>query len=184
MRVPTGRFPLPSVRPTLHAALLAAGLAALPAGTARAQAQAMPASNVVTRGVALAPADRAALVRHRESFETAWARGDARALGALMSTRVVAGSGEGSLTVGREAMEKSYAALLAGPMRGATLHITVESQDAIRPDLTVSHGHYEVRRAGQAPMRARFMTMHERVGDEWLIRSMQTFTPTAAPPAR
>jgi uncharacterized protein (TIGR02246 family) len=143
----------------------------------------VPASNVATRGVALSPVDRAALTRNREGFEAAWGRGDARALGALMSPEVVAGNGDGTLTTGRAAMEKSYAALLAGPMRGTTLHIVTESQDAVRPDLTVSHGRYEIRRGGEVLVRNRFMTTHARTGDGWRIRSMQTFTPAAPPQA-
>ena len=141
-------------------------------------AQARPATPVrqASRGSASA-AD--ALAERGRAYEAAWAAGDARAIGAMYAPDAVAYRGDGSIARGRDAIVQDLARGFSGPNQGTTAAIESGDPQLIAPDVAVGHGTYTVKRAdGTTVTTGGYLNVWTRTGGVWMIRSLQTYTPT------
>jgi len=110
-------------------------------------------------------------------YETAYNKGDAKALAGFYSEDVYYVDQDGAVVQGRDAMEK----LLADNFQqnpGAKLSITTDEVKQLTPEVTVSRGLATVTLPDGSAETTRFTTVKVRKGDHWEISQL---TETQAP---
>ena len=95
-------------------------------------------------------ADEAAIRKAVESYVAAFNQGDAKALAAMWSPEAVYTNPlSGEQVVGREAIEKQFAAIFA-EAKGAKLEAKTDSIQFVSPSVAVEHGTAKVIRPGSS----------------------------------
>ena len=139
-------------RMLLTAAILAWGLASAVGAEGESQA-----------------ADEAAIRKAVETYVTAFNQGDAAALAALWSpTAVYTNPLSGEQVVGREAIEKQFAAIFA-EAKGAKLEAKTDSIQFISPSVAVEHGTAKVIIPDQTPEETEYTAVYIKRDDQWLL---------------
>ena len=109
-----------------------------------------------------------------DAFVAAWNKGDAKALAALHAEDAIRANSQGQLSVGRAAIEKAFAAALAGELKGTTLVVKSGDERTVTADLVVSSGTWEIT-GGTPPAGAAtkgtYINTLVRQGGRWLIVS-------------
>ncbi|MDD5556564.1 MAG: SgcJ/EcaC family oxidoreductase [bacterium] len=114
-------------------------------------------------------ADEAAIRKAVEAYVAAFNKGDAKALAALWSPAAVyTNPRSGVEVVGREAIEKEFAAVLAGA-EGATLEAKTDSIQFISPSVAVEHGTARLAVPDAPPEESEYAAIYIRSGDRWLL---------------
>jgi uncharacterized protein (TIGR02246 family) len=108
------------------------------------------------------------------AYSQAWAKGDAAALAALHAPDAIRMSPDGTVSIGRAAIQKDLAEGLSGPFKGSTLTINQGQLKRVTADVYVGEGTYEV--VGGSPPEGVATTGHYvntivRQGNDWLIAS-------------
>ena len=147
--------------------VLAASVAVLGAGPAPAWAQ--------TKDPAL---DKLAA-----DWSAAFAKGDAKTLAGFYTENAVRMTPEAGTVVGRAAIEKEFAANVAGPWKGAKIAIKIGSTQAVGTDIAVNEGTWEVSGATgpdgkPLTLKGNYVNTIVKKGGAWMIASN-----AAAPPA-
>ena len=145
------------------------------------------AVSVAVLGAGLAPARAQtkdpALEKLAADWAAAFAKGDAKTLAGFYTENAVRMTPEGGTAVGRAAIEKEFAANVAGPWKGAKIAIKVGSTQPVGPDIAVNEGTWEVSGAtgpDGKPMTLKggYLNTIVKKSGAWMIASN-----AAAPPA-
>jgi uncharacterized protein (TIGR02246 family) len=113
--------------------------------------------------------DEAAIRKAVESYVAAFNQRDARAVAALWTpTAVYTNPLSGEQFVGREAIEKQFAAIIA-EAKGVKLEAKTESVQFISPSVAVEHGIAKVIRADQAPEESEYTAVYVKRDAQWLL---------------
>ena len=148
------------------------------------------AVSVAVLGAGLAPARAQtkdpALEKLAADWAAAFAKGDAKTLGGFYTENAVRMTPEGGTVVGRAAIEKEFAANIAGPWKGAKIAIKVGSTQPVGPDIAVNEGTWEVSGAtgpGGKPMtlKGNYVNTIVKKGGAWMIASNAAAPPAPAP---
>lgn len=120
-------------------------------------------------------------------WSAAFGRGDAKALGSLYTDNAIRVSPDGGTVLGRAAIEKEFADLLAGPWKGATIKILVGSVQPLGPDTSAAEGTYEVTPKGPdgkalPPVKGRYLNTMVKKNGTWVLSSNAAVLP--APPTK
>jgi uncharacterized protein (TIGR02246 family) len=114
-------------------------------------------------------AGKAAIEKAVASYVAAFNAGDAKALAALWSPEGVYTSRlSGDQVVGREALEKDFAALFVR-LKGAKLKVSTESIDFVSPNVAVEQGRATVLRPKDSPLLSDYRAVYVRRDGKWLI---------------
>ena len=147
---------------------------------------------VAVLGAALAPASAQtkdpALDKLAADWAAAFGKGDAKTLASFYTENAVRMTPEGGTVIGRAAIEKEFAANLAGPWKGAKIAIKIGSTHTVGADISVNEGTWEVSGAtgpDGKPMtlRGNYVNTIVKKGGAWVIAS-NAATPPAPTPAR
>ena len=104
-----------------------------------------------------------------ESYVAAFNQGDAKALAAMWSPEAVYTNPlSGEQVVGREAIEKQFAAIFA-EAKGGKLEAKTDSIQFISPSVAVEHGTAKVIRPDQAPENSEYTAVYVKRDDQWLL---------------
>jgi uncharacterized protein (TIGR02246 family) len=114
-------------------------------------------------------ADEAAIHKAVESYVAAFNQGDAKALAAMWSPEAVYTNPlSGEQVVGREAIEKQFAAIFANA-KGAKLEAKTDSIQFVSPSVAVEHGTAKVLRPDQAPEESQYTAVYVKRDAQWLL---------------
>jgi uncharacterized protein (TIGR02246 family) len=116
-----------------------------------------------------ATADKAAIEKAIASYVAAFNAGDAKALAALWSPEGVYTSRlSGDQVVGREALEKDFAALFV-EVKGAKLEVSTESVEFVSPNVALERGRATVLRPKDTPLPSDYRAVYVKRDGKWLI---------------
>jgi hypothetical protein len=127
----------------------------------------------------MADADAKAIVVFQEN----WAKGDAKALAAGYDAGAVVVSDDAVVT-GRTAIEQTFTAQFAGPLKGTTVKITPGRTHTLSSEIRVGEGTFVVSGimdpSGKAlpPVHGRYMNTTINRGGIWIIADQTTFAIT------
>jgi uncharacterized protein (TIGR02246 family) len=133
------------------------------------QAQALPA------------ADQAALNKLRADYAAAWAKGDAKAVAALFTADALDINAAAEVYSGRAAIEKDLVESLAGPVKGTTLKITSAPERALKPDVAIGHGTFELHKGTEVVQAGHYAIVYVKTATGWQITSLTGFVPQPPP---
>ena len=124
-----------------------------------------------------------ALEKLAADWAAAFAKGDAKTLASFYTDNAVRMTPEGGTIVGRTAIEKEFAANVAGPWKGAKIAIQVGSTRNVGTDIAVNEGTWEVSGATgpdgkPLTLKGNYLNTIVKKGGAWIIASN-----AAAPPA-
>jgi len=135
--------------------------------------------------------DEAAIKAAVTEEDAAWAKGDAKGIAAGYAENGTAVNAMGASMKGTADVEKQFAGLFAGPLKGSTHKMTVTRIKFVRPDVAVVDGDVEV--AGMSgpdgkampPMKHHTTEVFAKEKGKWLItdnRGFKIMPPGAMPP--
>ena len=114
-------------------------------------------------------ADKAAIEKAVASYVAAFNAGDAKALAAHWSPEGVYTSRlSGDQIVGREALEKDFAALFV-EAKGAKLEVSTESIEFVSPNVALEEGTATVLRPKDSPLQSSYCVVYVKRDGKWLI---------------
>lgn len=114
-------------------------------------------------------ADEAVIRKAVESYVAAFNQGDAKTLAAMWSTEAVYTNPlSGEQVVGREAIEKQFAAIFA-EAKGAKLEAKTDSIRFISPNVAVEHGTAKIITAEQTPEETEYTAIYVKRDAQWLL---------------
>ena len=117
-----------------------------------------------------------------EQYQTAWNKGDAKALASLYSQNALRMQPTGAPLVGRAAIEQSFVQNFAGPWKGSKLALTVGRVQQINADVRLQEGTYEVTGGTGGPTRGRYLNTIVRESGAWKLAAVVPVPDT--PPAK
>jgi len=141
---------------------------------------------IVTLGMGITSASaqtKEAMEKLAADWAAAFHKGDAKALAGLYTEGAVRVTPQGGTVVGRAAIEKEFAANLAGPWKGSAIKITVGAVESVGPEAGVTAGTYEVTGAKMpdgtpAPtLKGSYLNTVVRRGASWLLASNAAVEP-------
>ena len=141
--------------------------------------------SLVTATGAFAQKTDPALDKFRTDFESAWQKGDAKAIAAMYTENAIVVDSDGEVTHGRAALAKAEAANFAGPFKGTIMTIKVGTSASVTPTVSVNEGSYTVT-GGKGPdgkpmaVDGRYVNTLVKQGTGWMIASTTTFAPQPA----
>ena len=113
--------------------------------------------------------DEAAIRKAVASYVTVFNQGNAKALAGLWSPDAVYMNPlTGDQVVGREAIEKEFAAMFADA-KGAKLAANTDSIQFVSPNVAVEHGTANVVRAGHEPEESEYTAVYVRRDGQWML---------------
>ena len=128
-------------------------------------------------------ADKAAIEKAIGSYVAAFNAGDAKALAALWSPEGVYTSRlSGDQVVGREALEKDFAALFV-ELKGAKLKVSTESIEFVSPNVAIEQGRATVLRPNDSPLDSSYRVVYVKRDGKWLIDRISEDEEVAARPS-
>lgn len=114
-------------------------------------------------------ADKAAIEKAIESYVAAFNASDAKALAEHWSPEgVYMSRPSGDQIVGREAIEKEFAALF-DEVKGAKLEVATESIEFVSPNVALEQGRATVLRPNDSPLESSYRVVYVRRDGKWLI---------------
>jgi uncharacterized protein (TIGR02246 family) len=114
-------------------------------------------------------ADKEAIQKTVDSYVAAYNRGDAKALAALWSPEAVYTNPlSGEQAVGREAIEKQFAAIFA-ESKDIKLEAKTDSIQFVSPNVAIERGTAKVIRGGQAPEESDYSAVYTKRDGQWLL---------------
>jgi uncharacterized protein (TIGR02246 family) len=116
-----------------------------------------------------------------DAFTAAYNKGDAAGIGAIYAEDGLRVAPDGTVLSGRAAIQQSYGALLAGPMKGARIALTATESRELTPDVRVVVGTYEIT-GGQTPLSGKYINTLVRKDGQWRIAGNMAMRP--APPLK
>ena len=123
------------------------------------------------------------------NYVTAFNKGDAKAVAAMFAPDADTVNAGGQKSTGSAEIEKSLTSDLAGPMKGASLAVTVDSVRMVGTDTAVSNGGYTfVGLKGPdgkevPPIAGMYTTVMVKKDGKWWISALRAMIPQPAPGA-
>lgn len=117
-----------------------------------------------------------------EQYQTAWNKGDAKALGALYSQNAMRTQTNGAPLAGRAAIEQFFAKNFAADWKGTKLTLKTGRTQEVNPEIRIQEGTFEVSGGTGGPQRGRYLNTVMREGGEWRLLSVAAIPDT--PPAK
>ncbi len=120
---------------------------------------------------------------------SAWNTGDAGAYAALFATDADFIGPSGERFESREEIEKNYADLFAGSLKGTNLTSSITSIRFLQADVTLVDGTYEITGSKDAegqdmpPMKGLYTSVIVKQGDKWLRACHRPMVPIEVPGA-
>lgn len=111
------------------------------------------------------------------TYEQAFNKGDAKALGALYAKEAVRMNPDGQMLYGQAAIEKHWATLFQGEGKGAKLALKSGRMQQVSPDVRIIEGTYEVT-GGKMPGSGRYVNTVVREGGQWRLASVVVMAET------
>jgi uncharacterized protein (TIGR02246 family) len=125
--------------------------------------------------------DEAAIRASAQGYATAFTKRDAKKLAEFWAPDAVHQVG-GSKVVGRDAIEKAFAAMFRGAGE-ARLSVKINSIRFVTDDVAIEDGTALVRRPGEATEESTYTAVHVRKDGKWLLDSVrETESPAATSP--
>ena len=118
-----------------------------------------------------APTD-AELGRLTQAYALAWAKGDAKAVAGLYATEAIRVGVDGTVSVGRVAIELALREALVGPYRGTKISLAAGQTTRAGQDVYVSEGTYQIGGGmppAGSPTRGHYLHTLIRLNGRWLI---------------
>jgi uncharacterized protein (TIGR02246 family) len=113
--------------------------------------------------------EEAAVRKAVEAYVAAFNQGDAKALAALWAPDAVyTNPRSGEQVVGREAIEKQFAAVFEGA-KGAKLEATTDAVQFVSPNVAVEQGTAKVILPDQAPEETEYTAVYVKHDGQWLL---------------
>ena len=128
------------------------------------------------------PASDPDLAKLLDQYQSAWNKGDAKALAALYTQNALRMQTTGAALAGRAAIEQFFVQSFAGPWKGTKLVLKAGRTERVNADVRVQEGTFEVTGGTGAPQRGRYMNTVVREGTEWKLASVAPVPET--PPAK
>lgn len=125
--------------------------------------------------------DDAGVTELLERYQSAWNKGDAKALAALYTEKAIRIAGYAEPLAGRTSMEQSFAKNFAGPWKGTTLTIRPERTERLSPDVRLQEGTYQLAGPAGEPQRGRYLNTLVREDGQWKHAGVALIPFTAAP---
>jgi uncharacterized protein (TIGR02246 family) len=131
--------------------------------------------------------DRLAIRKRTGEYEHAFNRGDAAAAAAVYAADGTHTYAIGVTHRGRPAIEQGLRELLAGPMKGARLSLTVDSIRFITGDIAVEEDSFEVSGMTSADgadvpsLRGQCMAVYRKQANAWYAAAIQCMVPMPGP---
>lgn len=117
-----------------------------------------------------------------DAFTAAYDKGDAAGIGAIYAEDGLRVAPDGTVLSGRAAIQQSYAASLAGPMKGARIALTATESRQLTPDIRVVVGTWALS-GGQMPLSGKYINTLVRKDGQWRIAGNMAMQPAAPLPA-
>lgn len=114
-----------------------------------------------------------------DQYQQAFNKGDAKAIAAVYTTDALRIGVDGQLLSGRNAIQESYEAGFAGPLKGGKLTIRPGRTVNVSQDVRVQEGTAEVSGTSAGPMRSRYLNTFVRQGGQWRAASVTVVPETA-----
>lgn len=135
---------------------------------------------------AWAQAKDPALDKLAADWAAAFAKGDAKTLAGYYTDNAVRMTPEAGTVVGRAAIEKEFAANMAGPWKGAKITIRLGSTQPVGADIAVNEGTWEVSGATgpdgkPLTLKGNYLNTIVKKGGVWMIASNAAAPPAPAP---
>jgi uncharacterized protein (TIGR02246 family) len=131
---------------------------------------------------ALPAADQAAVNKLAADYSAAWAKGDAKTIAGMFTSDALDINAAGEVHMGRAAIEKDLVTSFAGPLKGTTLKITAAPDRALKPDVAIGHGTFEVRKGTEVVQAGHYSIVDVKTATGWQITSLTGFVPQVPPP--
>ena len=141
-----------------------------------------PGAPSPTYPAAASHAPDAAIAQLAKSYESAFNKGDVKALVALYTGDAWRLTPTGTFLSGKAAIEQDYTAAMAGPFKGSTLTLHPGKTQMVSADVALIEGTYEVATSG-APAKGHYMNTIVRQSGQWRLAGVVT-VPDAPPTAR
>lgn len=138
------------------------------------------ASFVVFGTPAFAQQPDADMQKVMQQYETAWNKGDAKALAALYSRDSLRIGSDGQPLAGRAAIEQSFMKNFAADWKGTKLTTKLTRTATVTPDVRLMLGTYELTGPNDMKLRGHFLNTAVREGGQWKIASVAA-TPITTP---
>jgi uncharacterized protein (TIGR02246 family) len=122
-----------------------------------------------------------ALEQLARDYETAFNKGDGKALAALYATDALRVTPTGHLITGQAAIENDYLTNLAGPFKGTKLLLHPGKTQTLTADVALIEGTYEVT-GGTTPVKGRYLNTVVKQSGQWRLASVVTVPEQPAPP--
>lgn len=121
--------------------------------------------------------DDAAVRAVEAAYDAAWNAGDLRSLLRLLTERVVIINPYGEMSVGREAVETSFAALFEGVARGSIHSSHIRAVHSVTPDVALVDAEAVISNFGPGlePLRHDFTDVLVRTRDGWRIDHVRAY---------
>jgi uncharacterized protein (TIGR02246 family) len=119
-------------------------------------------------------------------FTAAYNKGDAAAIAGFYAEDGLRVAPDGTVHSGRAAVQKNYAAGLAGPNKGASIKLTATESRQLTPDIQVVVGTWEVTGVQGGPVSGKYINTLARRDGKWQIVGNMAMRPAPPPqqPAR
>lgn len=115
-----------------------------------------------------------------EQYQTAWNKGDAKAIAALYSQNALRMRTDAEPLVGRAAIEQMFVQSFAGDWKGTKLTLKAGRTQKVTADVSLHEGTFEVAGGTGAPQRGRYLNTLVREGGEWKLASVAAVPETPA----
>jgi len=112
-----------------------------------------------------------ALEQLARTYETAFNKGDAKALTALYAADALRLTPMGQLLTGRAAIEQDYLTNFAGPSKGTKLQLHPGKTQTVTADVALIEGTYEVT-GGTAQVKGRYLNTVVKQAGQWRLVSV------------
>jgi uncharacterized protein (TIGR02246 family) len=129
----------------------------------------------------LSAADEAAVNKIATDYIAAWTKADAKAIAALHTADAVIVGGDGTVSSGRAAIEKTVAANFAGMFKGTSLKVMPAGVRQLAPNVAGTHGTFEVSAGGKVVATGHFISTDVKTAEGWKTAHFASFTPQAPP---
>jgi len=122
--------------------------------------------------------DEAAVRAVEVAYDAAWNAGDLTSLLHLLTDEVVIINPYGEMTVGRDAVESSFAALFDGAARGSTHTTQIRAVHFVAPDIALVDAQAIIANFGPGPepLRHDFTDVLAKTSEGWRIDHVRAYT--------
>jgi uncharacterized protein (TIGR02246 family) len=111
-----------------------------------------------------------------DAFTASYNKGDAAGVGAIYAENALRVVPDGTVLSGRAAVQQSYGASLAGPMKGASIKLTAIESRELTPDIHVVVGTYDIT-GGQRTLSGKYINTMVRKNGQWHIAANMAMAP-------